>query len=189
LNVCIDKSPDLNLAGATIDSRRAALELERAMRNPDLTLTGGFRRSNPESYSAWVAGVSLPLPLFDRRQGSIAEAQLRLEKASFERMNTERLLHARLAQARHNYDIALLEATALAGTALPAASRVLAATEEGYQLGKFEYLNVLDSQRTHAELQRKHIEAVASGMNAAIEIERLAGCNSSAPAPKELPNE
>jgi len=61
-------------------------------------------------------------------------------------------------------------------TALPAAAEVLTAAEEGYRLGKFEYLSVIDSQRTYAELQRKFIEAVASGLKAAVEMERFAGC-------------
>jgi cobalt-zinc-cadmium efflux system outer membrane protein len=52
--------------------------------------------------------------------------------------------------------------------------------EEGYRLGKFEFLNVLDAQRTYAELQGKYIEAVASGLKAAIDVDRLLRCESPA---------
>ena len=51
-------------------------------------------------------------------------------------------------------------------------------------MGKFDLLNVLDSQRTNAELRGKYIEAVASGLKAAIEIERLIRCDSLSTLPK-----
>lgn len=189
LDACIESGPDMKLAGTSVESRRTALDLERSLRIPDIILSGGFRRSNTEDFNAWVAGISIPLPLFDKRQGAVAEARIRLEKASLEKKNLERLLRARLAQERHNYAIAQIEAKTLTKTALPAAAQALAATEEGYRLGKFEYLNVLDSQRTYAELQRKYIEAVASGQRASIEIDRLAGCDSSQPLIKEASDE
>jgi outer membrane protein, heavy metal efflux system len=185
LDACVERGPDLLLAGANIESYRAALELERAMRIPDVTLTGGFKRSNLDELNAWVAGMSIPLPLFNKRRESIAEARIRLDKASLDQKNVDRLLRTRLAQERHNYAMAALEATTLAKTALPASAEALDATEEGYRLGKFTYMDILDSQRTHAELHRKYIEAIAAGLRAAIEIERIAGCHSPHPLPKE----
>jgi cobalt-zinc-cadmium efflux system outer membrane protein len=59
---------------------------------------------------------------------------------------------------------------------LPAASEALQATEEGYRLGKFDYVSVVDAQRTYAQLRRRRIEAIVSGLKAAIEIDRLGGC-------------
>lgn len=173
---CKEISPDIKLADATVEFHRSALALEKALRNPDLTFTAGYRRSNPESFNAWIAGVSIPLPIFDKRQGAIAEARIRLEKASLEKKNIERNLRSALAKTRHSYDIAVLESTALAKTVLPAASDALRSTEEGYRLGKFEYVSVVDAQRTYAQLQRRHIEAIVSGLKAAIEIDRLGGC-------------
>jgi cobalt-zinc-cadmium efflux system outer membrane protein len=182
---CIESSPDMALAGAIIDSRSAELELEQAMKKPDLTLSAGYRRSNPEMYNAWFAGFSIPIPWFDKRQGSIAQARRRLEQASLEKRAVERRLRSRLVQARHDLETAIMESASLLKTTLPEAAEALAATEEGYRLGKFEYLNVLDAQRTYAELERRNIEAVASGMKAAVEMDRFAGCASMIPYSKE----
>jgi cobalt-zinc-cadmium efflux system outer membrane protein len=155
--------------------------VEEAAKKPDLTFSAGFRRVNIEDTSAWVAGVSIPLPLFDKRQGAVAEARIRVEQAFSEQKALERRLRADIARVRHEHEMALLESTSLTGTVLPAARNVLSATEEGYRLGKFEYLNVLDAQRTYAELQRRYIEAVASGLKAAIEMERMSRCEDSDP--------
>ncbi len=180
---CMGGNPQLQAAETLIEARRAALAREEAQRTPDLVVSAGFRRLSQESQSAWVAGISLPLPIFDKRQGAVAEARLLIEKARSEKSALEWGLRAALAQARHEHESALGEARALTGTALPAAREALAAVEEGYRFGKFDFLNVLDAQRTYAELQRSYIEAVASGMNAAIEMERIARCDAGPAGP------
>jgi cobalt-zinc-cadmium efflux system outer membrane protein len=174
---CIKSTPDLQMAAAELESRRALLALEEASRKPDVTVSVGFRRLNIEHQETWVAGISLPLPFFDKRQGTIAEARIRVEKSLAEQKSLEWQMRSRLAQARHEHAIAQAEAAVLIQTALPAAKEAMSAVEEGYRYGKFDYLSVLDAQRTYAELQRRHIEAVASGMKAAVEIGRLTVCN------------
>lgn len=173
---CIDRNPGLRLAEAAVETQRALLALEQAAAKPDVTVSAGFRYLHLEGIPAWTVGISLPIPMFDKRQDAIAEARIRVEKSVKEKQAFEWRLRARLSQARHEHERALLEARALEQDALPAAREAAAALEEGYRLGKFDYLNVLDAQRTYAELQRQYIEAVASGSKAAAEIERLASC-------------
>jgi cobalt-zinc-cadmium efflux system outer membrane protein len=163
-----------------VDSRDAVLAVEKASRKPDVTVSAGYRRLNQEEQNAWIAGISIPLPLFDKRQGAIAEARIRRDKALQEKKALEWDLRSRLTQARHDLEIAMSETKTLLQTALPAAKDAASAVEEGYRFGKFDFLNVLDAQRTYAELQRRYIEAVASGLRATIEIDRLAPCDSAA---------
>lgn len=179
---CLRNNPDMKVAAAAVEARDADLALELANRKPDLTFSAGLRRLNLDSEQVWIAGVSLPIPIFDKRQGAIAEARARLDKSRAEANSAEWRLRSALTQARHDQEIARREAATLNETALPAAKEAAAAAEEGYRLGKFEFLNVLDAQRTLAELQGKFIEAVASGMKAAIDIDRLLRCQSPAGA-------
>jgi cobalt-zinc-cadmium efflux system outer membrane protein len=181
---CLQNNPDMKLAAAAVDSRNAVLGLELANRTPDITISAGFRRLDLDKQDVWVAGVSIPLPLFDKRQGATAEARARLDQSRSEQEATEWRLRASWTQARHAHEMALLEAKTLTENALPAAREAAAAIEEGYRLGKFDLLNVLDSQRTNAELRGKYIEAVASGLKAAVEIERLTRCDSLPTLPK-----
>ena len=180
---CIGNNAEMKLAAATVGSRDAGLAAELSSRKPDLTFSAGFRRLSLDNSQVWVAGVSIPLTIFDKRQGAVAEARIRLEQARAEEKVVERRLRAELAQVRHEHEIAVLEAKTLAESALPAAREAAAAVEEGYRLGKFDFLNVLDAQRTYAELQGRYIEAVASGMKAAVEIQRIARCDSPAAPP------
>ncbi len=180
--------PDLALADAAIDFRQKTLASEKAARNPDITLSGGYRYMNYDNVSAFVFGVSLPLPIFDKRQGAISEANTLLWKVASERHALERRLRADLTQARHAREIALLEADVLSKKSLPAAMEAISVIEEGYRLGKFAYMNVLDSQRTHAQLRRRYIEAVASGLQATAAINRLINCDSGAQEPIRIPD-
>ena len=61
--------------------------------------------------------------------------------------------------------------------------KAISAIEEGYRLGKYAYSSVLDAQRTHVQLRRRYIEAVASGLQATVEINRLINCDSGTNAP------
>ncbi len=181
---CLLQNPDMLLAAAGVESRDAALGLELANRKPDLTLSGGFRRLDEVKQQVWVTQISIPLPLFDKRQGAIAEARVRLDQSRSQQEATERRLRAALSQALHDHEIARLEADTLSEKALPAAKDAAAAVEEGYRLGKFELLNVLDAQRTNADLRGRYIDAVAAGLRAAIEIDRLTRCDSPATSQK-----
>lgn len=180
--------PDLALAEASIDFRKKSLLSEQAARNPDITFSGGYRHMNDENIHALVFGVSLPLPIFDKRQGAVSEAKIRLDKANSEKNAVERRLRAALTQARHEREIALIEADMLSQKALPTAMNAVSAVEEGYRLGKFAYMNVLDAQRTHAQLLRRYIEAVASGLQATVDINRLVHCDSEINAPTHSPD-
>jgi len=75
----------------------------------------------------------------------------------------------------------------LSKTSLPAAMKAVSAIEEGYSLGEFAYMNVLDAQRTHAQLRRQYIEAVAWGLQATAAINRLISCDSGTQAPIRVP--
>jgi outer membrane protein, heavy metal efflux system len=174
---CLEANPELSLAAAEIESQRAALSLEQTSRKPDITLSAGYRRMNFENINAWVMGISIPIPLFDKREGAIAEARLRVDQAGAEKKATEWRLRSRLLESRREYEIALQETVALTGSAIPAAKQALESIEEGYRLGKFDFLNLLDAQRTHAEIQRRYIEAVAAGLKSRVEMERLARCD------------
>jgi outer membrane protein, heavy metal efflux system len=177
--LCLEALPEVQLAAAFVDYRKSLLAQAEASRKPDLTISAGLRHLNQEGQMAWVAGISLPLAWFDKKQGAIAEARILIDKSQTEKLVVERRIRAELAQLRHDFAAAQSEVKKLTDIALPAAKDALAAVEEGFRYGKFDYLNVLDAQRTYTELQRRYIEAVASGLKAAIEVDRFSRCGSS----------
>jgi cobalt-zinc-cadmium efflux system outer membrane protein len=125
--------------------------------------------------SAWVATISIPLPLFDRKQGAIAEAQSRISKSVEEQKAIENMVAASVAEARQEAESANNEAATLRTSILPAAQLAFSSLEEGYRQGKFDYLQVLDAQRTYFELKGREIDAVLRAYTSIIRIHLLTG--------------
>jgi cobalt-zinc-cadmium efflux system outer membrane protein len=171
----VQKNPDIARWASEMDARRAQVEVARSKAIPDLTVSGGVRYLNEIKESAFVLGLSLPLPLFDRNQGGILEAHARLTKTELERRAAEVRVSTALSDAYQNLVSAANEVTTLQNEVLPAAEEAFQATQEGYRLGKFGLLDVLDVQRTLFETRGRSLEALATYHKAVADLERLTG--------------
>ncbi|UUZ48959.1 TolC family protein [Massilia sp. B-10] len=74
-------APAMQRAAADLDWRSAAARLERSKRYPDVSLIVGQKREGSGRERQTLVGLSVPLPLFDRNQGAIREADHRIDKA------------------------------------------------------------------------------------------------------------
>jgi cobalt-zinc-cadmium efflux system outer membrane protein len=171
----IDKNPDIARWGKELDQRDAVLKLAEAKRVPEPTVNLGFRHISETSDQTVVMGVSIPLPVFDRNQGGIAEAQRRIFKAQEERASARFKVLTALAEAYQALTSAHTEAAALAAQVIPGAESAFEAASEGYRQGKLGYLDVLDAQRTLFEARSRYIEALAAYHKAAADVKRLTG--------------
>jgi cobalt-zinc-cadmium efflux system outer membrane protein len=168
----IQANPDVTRWIAERDRRNAVLEAERSMAIPNVTLTGGIRHFRENSDTTFVLGFSVPLPLFNRNQGAIREAEALRSKADTERRATELLLQSQVGQRQVALMAARREATLLR-EALSGAQSGYDAVSEGYRLGKFRYLDVLDAGKTLVETRLRYLEAVTAFHLAKVDLERL----------------
>ncbi|MGH8487408.1 MAG: TolC family protein, partial [Gammaproteobacteria bacterium] len=142
---------------------------------PDLTASFGVRRFTEPGDDALVVGIELPLPVFNRNQGTILEAQRRLTKAEEERRAAEVRVATALSNAYQTLAGAHAEIGALKAQVLPGAQSAFEAASKGYRLGKFGLLDVLDAQRTLFGAKAQYLRALASYHQAVAEVERLIG--------------
>ncbi|MGH8530346.1 MAG: TolC family protein [Nevskiales bacterium] len=175
LTANVQRNPDFLRFASEARLRAAELELARAQAKPDLTLGAGLRRLEQSGDTALVAGVSLPLALFNRNQGAIREAEARHEQteaakqAALIRANaTLFALYQELLQNR-----AAVET--LRSEARPQAQAALEQTQYGYERGRFSYLELAATQQELIEVQRAAIESAANYHRLLAEIERLTG--------------
>lgn len=169
------QAPALQRARLEQQRRSALTEVERARRTPDLTVSVGSKRDEQLGRRQAVFGLALPLPLFDRNQGNLAEALARLEKARDELTATEARLGGELAQAHARASAAREQAQLLQRDALPDAQEAFGAARKGFEYGKFSVLDVLDAQRTLHQTQGAWLRALTDAQRAAGDIERLLG--------------
>jgi len=171
----LTSNPDLARWGDEVEQREAALTLSRSQSIPDVTFSFGVRNFQETDNNALVAGVGLTLPLFDRNQGGISEARANLEKTRHERRAAETENLAGFAEAWQNLSAAYLEATSLRDDILPGAQSAFEAADFGYREGKFDFLQMLDAQRTLFEAKGQYLQALAAYHEARTEVERLVG--------------
>ena len=168
-------NPELARWTSEIERRRAVVEGEKAKAIPDVTVTAGVTRFSQFDDHAYMLGISVPLPLFDRNRGGVLEASRRLDKAADEQRAAQSRLLAALAQAYQRLAAIEQEIATLRSMLLPGAQSAFDAATKGYQLGKFGFLDVLDAQRTLFQTRTQHLRALADYQRGVSEIERLVG--------------
>jgi cobalt-zinc-cadmium efflux system outer membrane protein len=175
LDAVLTSSPDLVRWTSEIERRQAALTVARSLRVPDLTVSAGYRRFTSLGSQAAVVGVAVPLPWFDRNQDGIRAADADLARARAEADAALLHLQSRLAEAHRALVSAGDDVEALRTRIVPGAQSVFDAVREGYQLGRFGLMEVLDAQRTLTAANRDYLEALAALHQAAIGVDRLVG--------------
>ena len=169
------QGPEIARWATEIEMLEAAVAMEKSLGIPDLELGAGVRRELETSLDTYILSVGLALPVLDRNQGSIREAECNLARAKEDRRAAEVGVLSELGEAYQSLAASHMEATSLAATVLPAAERAFEATGEGYRQGKFGYLDVLDSQRTLFDVRAQYIDALEAYHRAVADLERLVG--------------
>jgi cobalt-zinc-cadmium efflux system outer membrane protein len=169
------ENPDLARWASAIVQRQAELAVERARRVPDLELIAGYRRFADLEVGAAILGASITLPLFDRNSGAVREAENRLAKVFEERRAAEARVATQLAEVHAALSAAHQEVIALRSAVLPGSQRAFEAISEGYRLGRFSYLDVLEAQRTLNAANSRYLRVVADYHKAVADAERLIG--------------
>jgi len=178
------RSPDLGRLEARISRQRRVLELERSLAAPDLSVAAGPTRSEETGRTAWVAELSVELPLFDRNQGARRAASFEVERARRDAEAARVALEAELVAAVERLNAAATEVRALQRDVVPAARSAFTATEIGYREGKLGFMEVLDAQRALADVRSLLLDSHTTYALLLARVERLAGhgCNTAAQA-------
>lgn len=171
----LSQNPELARWAAEVEQREAALALERANRVPDLSVNAGYRHFTKIGGNAFVAGVSIPVPLFNKNRDAIQEARDRVAKASEEQRAAQLRVTTMLAEAFRALSSARDEVSALAANVRPGTRSAFEGITEGYRAGKFSFLEVLDTQRTLVTTEGQYLRALSAYHQAVADVERLIG--------------
>lgn len=153
------------------ETAQAALEDERALRIPRPTAFAEFENQPDLRY--WRAGVSVPLPLFDRRRGQIqaAKAQVSHDDAAIAQRTLE--LTAALERAYEQYQLADQQASSLESGPLHAAESAVDAAQAAYRFGERGIMEVLDAQRVLQDVRGDLLDAQFARQAALVDLEEL----------------
>ena len=175
LTARLTNNPEVILRSAEISQQKAVIDLERSKSVQDISVNAGYRRFTDYDENSIVLGVTIPLPIFNRNQGGVLESRLLLSKAEEERRGAEVKAAILLAEAFKSFSAAYVEVKTFKDVALPGAQSAYDATMEGYRMGKFGYLDVLDAQRTLFDGRLRYIRALTDYHQAVADVEQLTG--------------
>lgn len=167
--------PSLLRWQAEQQKRHATVAKERSNAAPDLTISLGPRWHNGPDSAAMVGGFSLPLPLWNRNQGAIREAEVLAKKAGDERAAEESKLVSALGDAFEQLARSHREASILQDQVIPPAQKAYSAAQEGYDVGRFSQLELLEARRAVIDARKQRLQALVDYHQAAITIETMTG--------------
>jgi cobalt-zinc-cadmium efflux system outer membrane protein len=153
--------PRLVVARARVEQARAEIEAARRAPFGGLEATVGTRRSEdaPSGDRAWLLGLSMPLPLWDRNEGGVAEARAALQAAEFDLERAARDLVAEREAALAERDAATLEVDALRLSGLPSSKSFAHLAAQGYEAGRLSLIERLDAERALLQTQELLVAA------------------------------
>lgn len=148
--------PSVAAARARLEAARAALGLEKALRAPEPSIIAGYKRTG--GLDTAVAGVAVPLPLFDTNATGVARAEAEVRAAEADLKAAELSTAAgtaSLVRAARTYAARAESARAeLLESALGARGAARAAFREGAS----EVLPLVDAERVTAEAVRESLD-------------------------------
>ncbi len=164
------RHPALAQVRAQVEQARRRLETERALRSPQPVLRAGVDQ-DPE-LRQWRIGISVPLPLWNRREGQIGEgiAALTIAEQALEQRRIE--LEAALESNYSRHRIATRQISALQSV-VAQAEAALRVAQAAYRFGERGILEVIDAQRTLRTVRLDYLNARFDQQSAWIELERL----------------
>jgi cobalt-zinc-cadmium efflux system outer membrane protein len=171
----LEASPDVARWQTELAQRDALRARARSERVPDVTLHAGPRRLSGPDDTALVVIASIPLPVWNRHRGAVAEAEHRLARGEAEARGARVRAAAALAAARIGLEAASEEATLLRTRVIPGTERAVEALRRGYRQGRFAQIEVLDAERARLAAREQYVAALSEAHHSAQQIERLTG--------------
>jgi cobalt-zinc-cadmium efflux system outer membrane protein len=171
----LEASPERRAAIAEEKVLAAEAALARTKQTSDVTVGAGWRQGRSWDDQSTVAFVTIPLQVFNRYQGEVAQADALERKAKSSTSAVETRLRAVLFGLYQEILHAQDEVSLVRGEILPRSEEALALARSGFDQGLFTQLDLLDAQRTLLEVRSEYIQAGQTYNQLLAEIERLLG--------------
>jgi len=169
----LTQSPQLTRARAGVERARCDLALQYAERIPNFEVEAGAKYDESASYSLADVAVVLPIPIFNRNQGNIIEAQAGLIDAENEVQRIDLDLREKFAAVFEQYANARRQVKTYTETILPHAKESLDLIRTGHREGEFGYLDLLTAQRTYFGVSLDYLSSLGELWARSVELEGL----------------
>lgn len=154
----MSSSPELQAAWQKICHDQIMVERERAQPIPNLLTDVTVGRNFESQDTTTTVNVGIPLPIFDRNQGTVQQAQADLKRSHAEARRLELELRTRLAQQYRDYQTAWQRVQDYQATILPKAQKSYELLHDSYKARRAAWPDVLMAQRLYLTLRIEYID-------------------------------
>jgi len=179
----IDAHPGVRRAAAESAAETWRVREARADRIPDLQVGAGIRHLADGDGTGLLVGLSLPLPVWNRKQGAVTAAESDHRAAVARERQTTLELRGELQRAYRLFVAAIAAWEGIRDRVRPAADEAMRLISSGYRAGRLGYLDIQDGQRSLLEADLLLIDGSAEVWRTRSALERLVGVRLDAPAP------
>lgn len=171
----LPESPQLQQMQLQLRAKRATITAVKKSVWPDLNIQLGGRHFSDDGSNAAVMSAYAQVPVFDRNQGKIKTAEAQYTQTAYEykgsRLDVRQNAYILFLQAQQSH----YESTQVTRSLLPLARKSIKLAQEGYQMGRYTYIELSISLNTLYDEERHYQQAHADYHKALIQLTGLLG--------------
>ena len=169
----VQTSPAIQVLASEARIRDAQVSLARANGRSDLSWRVGVKRFEETGDSAFTAGLSIPLFSGKRSNGEVKAALANRNAVDYAQKDRLLQLHARLFEAWSLRKQSISAANLTRKVAIPALEKALRLTTEGFESGRYRYLDLIAAQEELLASKQALIDAATTALVSQAVIEKL----------------
>jgi cobalt-zinc-cadmium efflux system outer membrane protein len=173
LERALASNPAIQIQAAEVARSGLNLQSIRKSRLPDFKIGPNVEYTRDEQIVG--LGISLPLPLWDKKQGEIATATAAQEKALAELENLRREIRRDVTLTAQNLTAAQESLAFYTPVLRDKLRAALEAAEAGYADGRTPLLLYLEAQRTYFDTQAEYFDALQKVFETRADLESAVG--------------
>lgn len=169
----LSQNPQLARYSTELELASLNYKIEQANSIPDPTVSLGYKREHEAQIGAFTAGLSLPLPLFDRNKGASMAAAEQIIQVDWQEIYTQQELETELRILYQSLELQVTEIEEYKKYLLEEAELAFDRISADYAFGKYDFLDVLEAQRVLFEVRKDFIDLLLEANLTELEIEIL----------------
>ncbi len=169
----LDRHPTLRRQEKAVEQAQFALEHERAARMPNVSVIGQYHREAGDE--SMTAGLSVPVPIWYRRQGEIGTAMGAHHRAQAERIQAQHELEQGVTKYFQEMQTAQRQIQVFEKGLLFQAKEALDIAQFSFRNGVASLLEVIDAQRVYRQTLLEYAQARADYSLALARLEQSVG--------------
>jgi cobalt-zinc-cadmium efflux system outer membrane protein len=158
IRIALERRPDK--AARIEEKSRADTEslLQRALRSPNFTVGGGYKRSSEDN--SYTFGITIPLKVFNRNEGEIIRADAEQRRAASLVAAVRKDIELEVQQAYNAVEINRQRSEYIRTQHMKKAEEAGRVTFASYRLGGATLIDYLDAQRSYRDTLRIYNQAL-----------------------------